>query len=258
MSGNTQARWENGVVDWPRLLPGWQLSLDCSTETVDVGIQGEALRPIAAVPFVIRTSVVCPRVDVAEMSALALSALELITSRAIAREMWTGEITEADPFTLPGVYDWINPSPDTDQWTNPYLTQAGADSVTGVGGTDVLSAIAAVEAEVARRIVGGPIYIHMPAELVTSVAQNLETRGELILTKLGSIIVADPGYPFTSPTTIYGTGPVRTWVGSKTVDDIAAEVVSHDDNTVRVWASRPAMYLFDPRSLVTAEIAAPA
>jgi hypothetical protein len=246
-------RWLNGVVQWPESAVGWELSQDCSTETVSYGDPDGGISPLAGVPFVIRTSVICPRTTIEDMSARARTRLDSITSRAIAREVWTGDETSADPYDLPGVYDWLNPSPSAGVYTNPYLTQAGADTVGGAG-LDVLGAMGAVEAEVGQRVTNGPVFLHCPVAVVNDAAWALERRGDLLVTMTGAVVVTDYGYPLEATPVIYGTGTVQTWTGPIAVDDEPGEVVSKEDNTVRVWAERPALYLFDPRTLVSCQV----
>lgn len=247
-------RWLNGVVLWPEAEAGWELSQDCTTASVAVGDQEGSLDPLAGVPFVIRTSVVCPKMDLDSMSARARARLEAITGKAIARELWTGEMTTAAPYELPTAYTtWLNPSPAAGTYTNPFLKEAGATAVGGTG-LDALGALGAVEAEVGARITSGPVVLHVPYEVVNDAAYALERRGDLLYTMTGALVVADHGYPIDATPVIYGTGQVWTWVGAMEVESLPHEVVSKEDNTVRVWAGRPAMALFDPRTLVTCTV----
>lgn len=248
-------RWLNGVVSWPESAVGWELSQDCSTETVEYGEQDGGVQPLAGVPFLIRTSVVCPRTTIPDMAERARARLDSITSRAIARELWTGAETQADPYQLPNISsDWLNPSPSTGEYTNPYLLQGSAVDVGGGVGLDVLSALGAVEAAVGQRITSGPVFLHVPVAVINDAAWALERRGDLLVTLTGGVVVTDYGYPLEAEPVIYGTGTVQTWVGPIHVDDEPSEVVSRVDNTVRVWADRPALYLFDPRTLVSCQV----
>jgi hypothetical protein len=251
--GDANLRWLNGVVEWLEDTVGWELSQDCSTVTTAHGDQEGHLDPLAAVPFVIRTSVTCPYLDIPTMSDRVRARLESITSRAIARELWTGENTIADPYTLPAAYTtWLNP-PAAAEFTNPYLTQAGATVVGGTG-LDALSALGAVEAAVGELITSGPVYLHAPVSIINDAAWALERRGDLLTTMTGAIVVADYGYPIEATPQIHGTGQVQVWTGDIQVDNNPSEVLTKEDNQARVWAQRPAMYLFDPRSLVTCTV----
>jgi hypothetical protein len=241
------------VVLGPPPAAGWELSQNCSTETVTVGDQDGELDPLAGVPFLIRTSVVCPKMDLDSMAARARARLDSITGKAVARELWTGEMTTAAPYQLPAAYTtWLNPAGTTD-YTNPFLKQAGATDVGGTG-LDALGALGAVEAEVGQRITSGPVVLHVPYSVINDAAWALERRGDLLYTMTGALVVADHGYPVDATPVVYGTGQVWTWVGGIEVESTPHEVVSKEDNTVRVWAGRPAMALFDPRTLVTCTV----
>lgn len=250
--GDESIRWLNGVVQWPEGTVGWELSQACSGTTVTHGDQTGHLGPLAGVPFVIRTAVTCPYLDIEEMSARARIRLESVTSRAIAREMWTGEDTIADPYTLPAAYDWLNP-PAAAEFTNAYLTQAGSTVVGGTG-LDALSALGAVEAEVGQLITNGPVFLHAPVAVINDAAWALERRGDLLVTLTGAIVVADYGYPIEATPKIYGTGPVQVWTGPIEVEDDPSQVLTKEDNQAEVWAQRDALYLFDPRTLVACTV----
>lgn len=254
--GPPDRRWTSGVIMWPEDTVGWQLSVDCETNTVEHGDQTGAQAPVAGTPYVIRTFVTCPRSDITTMAARARARLEAITSQAMALELWGGAMTQDSPNQLSGNYQWLNPNPGTDQWLNPYLTETSTgDDISPLGGMDLLSAIGAVEAEVGNRLAGGRVMLHIPTALILQASLALERRGDLLYTLTGAVVVDDYGYPYDPEApVIYGTGDVYAWLGPITVDDNPSEVVSISDNTAVVDAQRAAMTLFDPRTLVSCQV----
>lgn len=249
--------WHKGVSYWPESDPYWRIIQDCTADDVAAvyGDEGEYL-PVAARPFVIQTVTHCPRGSVTEMAARAERNLRGITSQALAHELWTGEATQLDPWTLPtGQVALANPRPDsgTDAegpYLNPYL-EAGA-MITGA--STIEQAVGLVEAHVGDATSGGQIYLHVPSYHLMNLLM-VQAEGDLLRTPLGSVVVADPGYPpdaadQTDDLTIYGTGPVQLWLDEPVVYDKDSWVVDHATNRVAVWAERSALLLFDPQTLV--------
>lgn len=259
-TGDAGTDWLKGVVQWPESLAGWRTLQDCSDVEQDYGV-GASGQAVGAHPFVIQTAVDCPRTGIPEMADRARRRLEALSSQAVARELWTGATSLGDPWQLPTGLTWelSNPSPAAGSYTNPYLRAATLlnDTATAL---PAMAAIGQVEAAVADRSIGGPIYIHVPLDVLMDVAIGLDRRGDVLLTPAGSIVVADGGYPGTTtdtadaPLAIYGTGPVQVWLGDPVVYDEPTWVVDPATNVARVWAERPALALFDPQTLVGAAV----
>lgn len=254
--------WHKGVVAWPESAPSYRVVQDCTDVIADYGDEAE-FGPVAARPFVIQTVTHCPRGSIAEMSARADRHIRSITSQALAYELWTGEATALDPWSLPtGQVALANPRPDAGTadegpYLNPYL---GGATVLSTTFTDASAALGAVEAAVAERMAGGPVYLHVPTDFVMGMGADLRDEGDLLRTPTGSLVVADAGYPGTDPTptagefVIYGTGPVVIWLDEPTVYDQDSWVVDHNTNRVAVWAERPALIWFDPQTLVACNV----
>lgn len=258
-NGDGATDWRKGVIAWPESAAGWRVVQDCSDaeQDYDVASSGSA---VGAHPFLIQTAVDCPRASIPEMAARARRRIEAISSQAVARELWTGAATLGDPWQLaPGItWELSNPAPVAGSWANPYLRAATLinDAATAL---PAMAAVGQVEAAVADRTIGGPIYIHVPLDVLFELAIGLEKRGDVLLTPAGSVVVADGGYPGTTDDTnttlaIYGTGPVQVWLGEPTVYDEPTWVVDPATNVARVWAERPALTLFDPQTLVGAAV----
>lgn len=262
-TGDGGTDWLKGVVQWPESLAGWRTLQDCSDIEQDYGV-GASGQAVGAHPFVIQTAVDCPRGSVAAMADRARRRIEAISSQAVARELWTGATSLGDPWQLPTGLTWelSNPSPAAGSYVNPHLRDA---TLLNAGVTDptllpsAMSAIGQIEAAVADRTIGGPIYIHVPLDVLMGIAIGLDRRGDVLLTPAGSVVVADGGYPGTTDDTnstlaIYGTGPVQVWLGDPVVHDEPTWVVNPATNVARVWAERPALVLFDPQTLVGAAV----
>lgn len=249
--------WHKGVLQWPESAPSWRVLMDCNDNAVAAYGNEAEFGPVAARPFVIQTVTHCPRGSIAEMSARAERNLRAITSAALGHELWTGELTALDPWTLPTGQSTLanqRPASSGTAQEGPYLNPHLAGGTLISGTYNVQEAVGLVEAEVADRLGGGPTYLHVPSMHLMSLL-TVQEEGDLLRTPLGSIVVADTGYPpsvgsTTDDTTIYGTGPVQLWLDDPVVYDRDTWVVDHGNNTVAVWAERAAMLLFDPQTLV--------
>lgn len=249
--------WRKGVVTWPEAAPGWRVIGDCDPGEVEYGL-GDGADPVGATPFLIQTLTRCPRTELDILVDRATRQIHAVSSTAVARELWTGALTRARPFTVPdGVpFTLANPRPaagtsPAGPWLNPHLTAATLLDAA----PHPAAAVGAVEAAIGDRIAGGPIYIHVPVEFVLELGQfNIRPEGNLLRTPLGSIVVADSGYPGTTtptgPPVVYATGPVQVWLDEPRVYDAPDQIVSHVDNTVGVWAERPALVLFDQQTAI--------
>lgn len=255
--------WRKGVVAWPESAPSYRVVQDCTDEAADYGDEAE-FGPVAARSFVIQTVTHCPRGSLAELSDRAVRHLRSITSQALGYELWTGEASALDPWTLPtGQVALANPRPaasgtaDEGPYVNPFL---GAATMLATPIADATAAMGAVEAAVAERMGGGPIYLHVPTDFVMGMGADLREVGDLLQTPTGSTVVADAGYPGPGVSgtdlVIYGSGPVVVWLGEPTVYDQSSWVVDNTTNRVAVWAERPALIWFDPQTLVGCTVGA--
>ena len=92
--------WHKGVIAWGESAPSYRVVQDCTTQIADYGDEAE-FAPVAARPFVIQTVTHCPRGSLEAMQARADRHIRAITSQALAYELWTGEATALDPWSLP-------------------------------------------------------------------------------------------------------------------------------------------------------------
>lgn len=255
--GDSDTDWGKGVISWPEAVPGWRSVADCAPATADYGL-GEGADPVGAIPFVVQTLTRCPRISLDLLIERASRQLDAVTSQAVARELWTGDLTRAEPWTLPdGVpFTLANPRPASSgtsvagPWLNPHL--AAADMIAPA--EHPAEAVGAVEAAAAERIAGGPVFVHIPVDWLMPLSQfGIYRDGNLLRTPLGSVVVCDAGYPGTTTggaPVVYATGPVQAWVGDPVVLRDPAEIVELGTNQIGVWAERPALVSFDQQTLV--------
>mgnify|MGYP001582532132 CR=1 FL=1 len=176
----------------------------------------------------------------------ASALLDRCQTLGIADELWTGTAAASEAPDLP----------------NNFLTKAPA-TPNGVTATAVIKALADLEAYLVGASCAGPGMIHATVRTATYWAsQNLVDRtpdGRLV-TKLGTIVVADPGYDGSSPSGVapvgetawaYATGMVDVRLGP--VELIPAEDlapgVAWANNDFDVYAHRAFAATFDPCTL---------
>lgn len=256
--GDTTTRWESGVYTWGEAVPGWRLAADCDPTTLDYGLDEDNL-PAGAQPFLIQTKTTGPRTrDLDELTERARMQLDAVTSTAIGRELWTGELTAETggwntgagvPFTLSNPRPASSGTASNGPWLNPHLR--AADMLDPEA--DPAAAVGSVESAAQRRT-AGPVFIHIPTELMLSLSQfGIVPEGDTLRTALGSYVIADPGYPGTTAddnTAVYATGPVQIWLGDPVIHNQPDHIVELGTNRIAVWAERPALALFDPQTLV--------
>lgn len=174
-----------------------------------------------------------------------------VTSYMVARELWTGERTQLNPYT--------NPEGVVSQ-TNAWLASPDATIITGV--FQPYDGLGELEEQARRGALGQDVYLHVPIEVVSLVPEALEKVGNTLRTKTGAYVVADAGYLGTNTAGavvanqrfIYATGPVEV-----RLDDVAAEELIDHRNNIRIaTAERVFAARFDPCTHYGLAIATPA
>lgn len=122
---------------------------------------------------------------------------EAVASFAVARELWTGELSKLDPYGTPAGAGQVN----------GYLASESATVLDDAA--DVWSAIAALEAAAGDAVRGQRVFIHGSVALIGLVSDKLERVGNELRTRTGAVVVADAGYPGTGPA-VLGTPEVQT------------------------------------------------
>lgn len=163
---------------------------------------------------------------------------EAVTGSVMAAELWTGALTVANPATIDG-----------DPHTNARLAMASADTIVTTG--TIAERLAKLEEEALERSLGQTVYLHVPVHMVTPIAERLSSVGPVLYTALGSVVVADGGYPGTGPagtgtTWAYATGPVQVRLSNIVVEAAPRETINRTTNRQEVWADRVFAASFDP------------
>jgi len=179
----------------------------------------------------------------------AVSALEACTPFALERELWDGTLAKAalDAGTAGDTYA-----------ENRFLTDGRSDDVTPVPGTPVspTAAIALLEEAVRGCQCGGRTYLHAGIRAASYLAGKTTRDGNVLTTKLGSVLVPGGGYLTTGPdgteppagsAWVYATGPVRVRTTTPVLPDEAdvASTLDRASNTVTVHAQRTGAATWD-------------
>lgn len=108
--------------------------------------------------------------------------VEAVTSFEVARELWEGALTLADPATVDGA-----------PYVNPYLADGNAVDVAAPD--DLTHALTTLEATArAGATRGQQVYLHVPVAFLSDYSNHYRRVGDLLYTATDAVIVADPGY----------------------------------------------------------------
>lgn len=176
----------------------------------------------------------------------AAALLERCGTIALAGELWTGA-------------GGLSPASPADDLPNAYLAEnAGLNRLNGGVTTSALQSMALLEEALGDCTCGGQAMIHTTGHIATLWSHlNLVERvpdGRLV-TKLGTIVVADPGYTGAGPDApsspagtdwAYGTGMVDVRLSEILTTPDISEAVSLSNNDFAIYALRLAAATFDP------------
>ncbi len=236
--------WTRGLAYAPETCGGYRAISDCTAEEVDFGGDTTVPEFVDYRPWDLQVQDPCRstfgyRED--EVTARLNRAAAAVESFAIARELWAGDLTQAE----------VAANPDLE--TNLYL--AKAPTVLN-GGTAVAAkrALGILEQEAGEVFHGQQVFIHVSREAHPFLA-DLVKVGNLLYTRLDNVVVADAGYPGTPPdgedpaanvAWMYATGPVvvrRTPLVMDTAEE--AQVIDVRTNTIRRTAGKRVAATFD-------------
>lgn len=108
---------------------------------------------------------------------------DAIASYVVAHELWTGELSRADPGDVSGT-----------PTVNPYLADGNAVPVT-VGALSIVDRIGLLEATARDASRGQQVFLHVPERFILGLGAQLRRSGNLLLTPLDSVVISDAGYP---------------------------------------------------------------
>lgn len=189
----TGTGWEQGMAWRPERCVTWQGFGPCGTLA---GVPDEPDTGIAYyVPPGFRVRDVCTSLAGDRDAERVRRQAESITSFVVARELWTGALSEADPGTVDG-------SP----YVNAYL--ANGDAVEVTAPTDPDRAVNILEQAAMAAAPGMQVFIHMPITVLPRVS-DLRRVGNILYTASDNVIIADAGYTGTGAP-VAATAEVQT------------------------------------------------
>lgn len=194
-------------------------------------------------PPALRVEDSCPALnsDQAEDQARVRRQAEAVTSWAVARELWTGEHSDINPYDTPEANNQVN------------ARLAGGAAVEVVSGVhDPMHALGALEQAARGQLgaLGMEVWIHMPITLVPLMEEGIVQNGTGLFTKTGARVIADAGYPGTDPNDavqadalwMYATGPVQVRLSRLLINSF----VDQRTNQIHTTADRFYAATFDP------------
>jgi hypothetical protein len=243
LPGDATADWQYGMVWRSELCPTYQLLDPCDDGTEPPADTGDGL--VYYHPGGLRVTDVCTTrnvgLDIERVARLA----DAVTSYAMARELWKGTLTLANPYDTPTGDTGIS---------NAYLAGPTATIITATV-ADPMEGLGLLE-ESARQAAGGQqVFLHVPNRITTQLGAQLRRVGNLIYTQTDAIVVGDPGYDGTGPTGdsgtppgvwCYATGPVVKRLEDITSIDAANVTLDRRTNLRQIWAERMFAVTFDP------------
>lgn len=170
----------------------------------------------------------------------ARNLLERCQTVGIARELWRGDIAQAE----------------TPDFPNDWLSKDATDVGGGIVG--VIDALAALEQGLADCSCGGQGVIHAMPYLATlwSATMLVERQADgRLLTALGTLVVADPGYDGSGESGASGDPLASSWAYATSMVDVRLgtarttgdpQTLNISNNDFDVYAYRPFSATFDP------------
>lgn len=253
--------FRTGVTYLPESSAGYRLLAQCLTdedaslEHYEGGVSPRFGARVIAVEFPDVCELTRGR-DPVEADARVRRLIAAQESFAVARELWTGELShaeeEADPELLEGV------------GKAPRLVDVPAANVLSATPVSPKRAAGMLQAAVGRATRGGRPFLHASPE-AEPYLDSLTRTGNLLTTRQGSVVVVDAGYPGTAPATeddpngaepadgvswLYATGRVGVW--RSTMETVEGYDTAH--NRARLVGLRSYVPAFDPAVLFAVPI----
>lgn len=223
---------------------GYRLVDPCGTEEVDHGFDDDSGDTVSGNPVVVQAFEQCSAMGSRDgRRKRAADRLAVVEGPAIAREFWTGELADAAGFTV-----------------NPRLAEATpeATDINAAAAVSPLEALALLEDALADMLGGVPGVIHGTRAAITHMLDvgSIEASGDLLVSKFGTRLVGDAGYPGTGPdgtaadageAWLYGTARPTILLSAPVVlpDEGAAEAVDRDTNVITYQAERGFLTLLE-------------
>lgn len=188
--GSSDNRWMEGFAFRGETCPNLQVFGPCSEPDLP---EGDLSEPVYVRPAGYRVQDTCSTLERGFDDARVRRLAEAVASYAVARELWTGAGTQAEPFEDEA------PNGAT---LNPYLADDNAVIIPDSGDTAVTSALDAIgllEQTARDKTRGQQVFLHLPIRLITRIGAQLVRVGNEIRTHTDAIVIADAGYSGTGP-----------------------------------------------------------
>lgn len=238
-------RWTQGVTFGPEGCGrGGALPYDCVVGEGELVGDPDPADAIGFDAFEIYAVDRCTALNNPDVASRAARALAATRSFQIERELWQGTITQERHADDAG---------DEPEGPSPYLLDGDADTVTaGVG----MIGLAKVDAEFAACSQGRRAMLHLtPYALAIAMDRGSEyiyRDGNMLLTQLGSIVVAGAGYGASATDLHVHATPlvglrldqVRTTPSDNSPEQLAA-ALDRSDNKMTGLAQQVVLYQFD-------------
>lgn len=244
LSGSGTTRWESGISWRPERCFTAAGFAPCDPTPDQPAF--EPVGPIQTYPVGFRVRDVCTTLGGELDGARVLRQVEAATSFHVARELWTGALSTANP---------------VDTYVNPFL----ADDPTVVASTasGVLARLGVLEQAAMEDSYGQQVFLHVPAHVILPIANMLERRGDVLHTALGNVVVADAGYPGSGPADTgtewaYSTGPVTVHLSPVDVQSNPGQTIDRSINRQEIWGMRLHAAAFDPCTIFAIDTSASA
>jgi len=241
-------RWANGILYSPETCGDGGAAAPCDVGTLTID---ERSTSVDVEPFWVWHGDVCSAFGFGEQDfkGRARRALEAVQSYQIERELWTGELADAQGWT-----------------TNPRLADLSGDDLTEGSSVGLTHGMACLEQYLASVYWGRPGMIHATPQVVTHWMglDLIRHEGDKLVTAMGTVVVPGAGYQGTNPSgTIgdnniwaYATGMVSVRLGEIAVwPDDFDQALDREDNTIRFFAARPTTVEWDGCALAGVQLA---
>lgn len=243
-------RWEQGLAWVPeRCGTSFQLVPYCADPAnyTAPGTGAVYYRPVD-----VRFAEVCTTLNGSLDEERVTRVAEAQTPFAIARELWTGAGSLADPYPIPG---------DASNHHNVALASATATTIGGSAAT-VRVAIGRLEQAALETSHGQQVWLHVPVVALPQLDGYVTRDGDQLVTLAGNVVVADGGYPGTGPAAqaagatvwAYATTPVSVLMSDLAPIYDDRDTVEHRTNLRTAWTQRAIAATFDPCLHLATEI----
>jgi len=241
--GDADGNWVRGLAYVPETCGGYRAISDCTAEEVDHGAGGDVPAQVDYRPWDLQVQDPCATTfgySEEVVTDRLRRAADAIESYAIARELWEGELAQAEAAA---------------SGNDPNLYLAQDPTVIGSSAVSPRRGLGLLQQHAGDAFHGQQVFLHIAREALPMFGPDLIKVGNLLYTNLDNVVVADAGYTGTPPdgtsaaanvSWIYATGPVVVRRTPLVVDSAnEAEIIDTRLNTLRRTAGKRVAATFD-------------